>query len=260
MLNSNQYYSSRTGKVVIEALNQQLRLELSKIFGYYAIEMGQHLQHTSWLQYSRIKNNIAIYSQQQFEQKIFQTSVLHKKKIHQLKLVSEPEFLPVIFDNTDLIISSHLLEYSHYPQQILREIDRVLTPDGHCFLIGFNPFNYIEFSRLGFDRLKNYTKLSPQKVYHTYSSSKISDWLNVLGFEIISIHSYGYRPNITNNQLFKALQCLDSIGNYFAKYSGQVYLIHAKKTDFSTIATKFWQPHRLITPKPVIAVTSKIRK
>ncbi len=260
MLNCNQYYNSRAGKVVIEALNQQLRLELSKIFGYYAIEMGQHLQHTSWLQHSRIKNNIAIYSQQQLEQKIFQTSVLNKNKIHRLKLVSEPEFLPITFDNTDLIISSHLLEYSHHPQQILREIDRVLTPDGHCFLIGFNPFNYIEFSRLGLDRLKNYTKSHPKKVYQAYSSRKISDWLNVLGFEIISIHSYGYRPNITNNQLFKALRYLDSIGNYFAKCSGQVYLIHAKKTKFSTIATQFWQPSRLITRKPVIAVTSKVRK
>jgi SAM-dependent methyltransferase len=260
MLNYNQYYSSRAGQVVIKALNQRLRLELSKIFGYYAIEMGQHLQHTSWLQHSRIKNNIAIYSQQQLKDEIFQTSVLHKKKIHRLKLISEPEFLPITFDNTDLIISSHLLEYSHYPQQILREIDRVLTPDGHCFLIGFNPFNYIELAQLGLDRLENYKKSPYQKAYHAYSSRKISDWLNVLCFEIISIHSYGYRPNIANSQLFKALQCLDSIGSYFAKYSGQVYLIHARKTKFSAITTQRWQSHRFITHKPVIAVTSEARK
>jgi SAM-dependent methyltransferase len=260
MLNYNQYYSSQAGKVVIEAMNQQLRVELSKIFGYYAIEMGQHLQHTSWLQHSRIKNNIAIYSPQQLEKNIFQTSVLNNNKIHRLKLVSEPEFLPITFDNTDLVISSHLLEYSHYPQQILREIDRILTPDGHCFLIGFNPFNYIELTRLGLDWLRNCKKSPHQAVYHAYSASKISDWLNVLGFEVISTHSYGYRPNITNNQLFKALQCLDSIGHYLAKYSGQVYLIHAKKTKFSTISTQLWQPHRLITPKPVIAVSSKAQK
>jgi ubiquinone/menaquinone biosynthesis C-methylase UbiE len=169
-------------------------------------------------------------------------------------VLAEAEFLPITFDNIDLLISSHLLERSHYPQQVLREIDRVLMPDGHCFLIGFNPFSYAEITH-GIRR--KLTFQSCNRPYHAYSAKKISDWLNVLGFEIINTHSYDYRPNFKNEKLFKSQHYLELAGMRWAKNTGRVYLIHAKKTEFSKIATDRWQLNKLLPRKPAIALASK---
>ena len=245
MLDSNNYYASHAGRYVIQALNAQLRQDLSQIFGYYAIEMGQHMPYLSLLQHSRIKHNLRIYSQTQAIQ-------------HSFSLQAEAEFLPIVFDNIDLLISSHLLERSCYPQQVLREIDRVLMPDGHCFLIGFNPYHYAELARCLSTHLRmRRTDHTSRSAYHPYSAAKICDWLNVLGFEIISTQSYGYRPNLNNKVFFKALHSLETWGSSWIKNAGQVYLIHAKKTEFSKIATNRWQLNKMLASKPTTALASK---
>lgn len=245
MLDSNHYYSSHAGRYVLQALTTQLQQDLSQIFGYYAIEMGQHRSHVSLLQHSRIKYNLNIYSP---------TQTIHSP----FSMQAEAEFLPIVFDNIDLLISSHLLEQSHYPQQVLREIDRVLMPDGHCFLIGFNPYHYAEMARFLGTKLQLSHSNNSQKIpYHAYPASKICDWLHVLGFEIISTHSYGYRPNFSNQALFKAVHYLETFGSQWMKNAGQVYVIHAKKTEFSKIATNRWQLNKILPPKPTIALASK---
>ena len=243
MLDSNNYYLSHSGRYVRDQLGKQLAKELSHIFGYYALEMGQHLSYTSWLQQSRIKKNIQIYTQQQ--QHLAASSC---------SIIAEAEFLPIVFDNIDVLISSHLLENSHYPQQILREIDRVLMPDGHCFLIGFNPFNYMELTQHVINKLK-FT--ADKHSYHAFSATKITDWLNVLGFKIISTHGYDFRPAIQHKTLFQSLHYLESIGMQYAQQAGRVYLIHAQKTEFSKIATNRWQFNKILPRKPAIALASK---
>jgi len=245
MLACNHYYSNRAGRYVIQALSAQLRQDLSQIFGYYAIEMGRHMPHVSLLQHSRIKHNLSIYAQDQTPP-------------HSFSLQAEAEFLPIVFDNIDLFISSHLLERSHYPQQVLREIDRVLMPDGHCFLIGFNPHHYAEIARCLRTKLQfSDSKHSLKSPYHAYPARKICDWLHVLGFEIISTHSYGYRPNFRNKALFKAMHYLETFGSHWMQNAGQVYLIHAKKTEFSKIVTNRWQLNKILSSKPSIAMASK---
>lgn len=245
MLDRNHYYSSHAGRYVLQALTTQLRQDLSQIFGYYAIEMGLHLPHTAFLQYSRTQYNLSIYSQ---------TQTIHRP----FSIQAAAEFLPIVFDNIDVLISSHLLEQSHYPQQVLREIDRVLMPDGHCFLIGFNPYHYIEMLRYLRNKLRvRRSNQSVKSPYYAYSAGKICDWLNVLGFEIISTHSYGYRPNFANKTLFKTTHYLETFGSQWMQNAGQVYLIHAKKTEFSKIVTDRWQLNKILPSKPTVVLASK---
>ena len=90
------WYRTREGIYVFDAIDEKIQDKLSKLFGYYAIEIGQYLKKRSLLQQSRIKNNIKIYTS--------------KSGSGADGIVAEPEFLPIVFDNVDLVIASHVFE------------------------------------------------------------------------------------------------------------------------------------------------------
>ena len=50
-----------------------------------------------------------------------------------------PDFLPIETNSIDLVLLPHILEFSSNPHQILREVQRVLMPEGHVIVCGFNP-------------------------------------------------------------------------------------------------------------------------
>src|SRR5690606_41680254 len=57
------------------------------------------------------------------------------------RLVCEPEQLPFDTQSIDLIVMPHTLEWCADPHQVLREVERVLMPEGRVVLTGFNPYS-----------------------------------------------------------------------------------------------------------------------
>ncbi len=47
--------------------------------------------------------------------------------------------LPFASQSLDLVVLPHVLEFAHEPHQILREVERVLIPEGQIIVTGFNP-------------------------------------------------------------------------------------------------------------------------
>ena len=53
----------------------------------------------------------------------------------------EVEALPFDSRSIDLALLPHTLEFASDPHQVLREVQRVLTPEGHIVILGFNPMS-----------------------------------------------------------------------------------------------------------------------
>lgn len=231
------WYRARQGVYVLDKIEQRIQEKLSRIFGYYAIEMGVHTEIRSLLQHSRIKNNIKIYAQ--------------NKQYDDTGIIAAPEFLPIVFDNIDLVVASHAFENSRYPHQVLREIDRVLVPEGHCLLLGFNPYSHLGLMK----------KLRLNKCFHhsqtLRSAGKMKDWLQVLGYKVISVESFGFRPSVEHEKLFNSLSWMEALGERFLGQLGGVYLIHAKKTEFAFPQETPWKAKNIISGKAVIPAASK---
>ena len=49
--------------------------------------------------------------------------------------------LPFAANSIDLVVMPHVLEFGKSPHQILREVERVLIPDGQVIVTGFNPLS-----------------------------------------------------------------------------------------------------------------------
>ena len=58
-----------------------------------------------------------------------------------LKIQAKAYSLPLHSDSIDMIIVPHLLEFDSYRFQTMREIERILKPEGLLVIINFNPWS-----------------------------------------------------------------------------------------------------------------------
>ncbi len=207
------WYQTLSGRAALERLDKISANSMSEIFGYYAIQIGALSGHRNLLESTRIAADFSIASDYDLDK-------------HELEVdaISSLEQLPIATDNVDLVIASHVLELSDDPHQVLREIDRVLVPEGHCILIGFNPFSLSRIGRLiqgGFSRKKNIFKMR--------SVPRVRDWFSLLGFEIVDVHYMGMRLGTNNPKIFDRLSWLERWGRFAAPVLGNMYLFHVKK-------------------------------
>ena len=56
--------------------------------------------------------------------------------------------LPFDAQSIDLILLPHALEFIDNPHEVLREVDRVLRPEGRVLILGFNPWSLFGLRRV----------------------------------------------------------------------------------------------------------------
>lgn len=254
------WYKTQSGQATLNKLDEQCAELLSEIFGYYAVETGVLSGQHSLLQQTRIATSLTLIDKAGCN--VF--AVEPKKRVEgdQLEtfssLISSNEQLPLATDNIDLVLGTHVLESSKDPHQVLREIDRVLVPEGHCILIGFNPF---AISGLG-KQLRS--KISrKEKSLNLRSASRVKDWFSLLGFEVLDIHYMGLRPNVKNNKIFESLSKLEDWSEVAGPLLGKIYMIHAKKQVVAmTPYKKVWRAPAVLSGGKVVLnnTAQKIRR
>ncbi len=214
------WYQTLSGKSSLDELDCLCAETLSEIFGYYAIEMGVLSGKHNLLKHSRITAGFSLLD----SVSALANKTSFEKNSSPSSVISTIEQLPIATDNIDLVIASHSLESSKDPHQVLREIDRVLVPEGHCILIGFNP-NPV--SRIGQFIKSRFKK--DESLCKTRSVTHVKDWFSLLGFEVLDVNYMGMRPVVKNKKLFNTLGWLDRLDEFAGPILANIYVIHAKK-------------------------------
>ncbi|MFT4635733.1 MAG: SAM-dependent methyltransferase [Arenicella sp.] len=140
-------------------------------------------------------------------------------------LVVDPAFLPFAPDVFSTVVLPHVLERHELPHQVLREAHRVLMPEGHIVLTGFNPNSLIGAQRW----------IRPRAVIRGryYSVSRVIDWLQLLGFEVVTSSMFHYAPLSRSKRLIDTFQFIESVGDRWLPMMGGGYIVSAKKRDAS---------------------------
>jgi len=228
------WYHSETGLRLLEQEKAGLEGILAKLFGYHLLQIGV-ITADDLLSSSLIPNCMVL---QRDAGSVKLGDNLCRKIIGGL-----PDELPVASDSLDVILIPHVLEFSRNPHQVLREIDRVLIPEGHVVITGFNPWSNWLLWRLAL----GWRQQSPW-CGRFLSLSKIKDWLSLLGFDIISTHHTFYRPPINHEGVMNRLEFLDTLGERFWPVFGASYTLVAKKRMFTFTPIKSrWRPRRMVT-------------
>lgn len=134
-----------------------------------------------------------------------------------------PEALPFDARSVDLVLLPHTLDFSGDPHQVLRETYRVLVPEGHAVILGFNPV-----SLWGIQRLLARGRGVPWSAQFI-RLMRIRDWLALLDFEWVAGRMLYYRPLLGSEGLMERFHFLEAIGDRWWPLGAAVYLIVAKK-------------------------------
>lgn len=137
--------------------------------------------------------------------------------------VLDPAFLPFAPDSFSTVILPHVLETHGMHYQILREAHRVLQNEGHIVLTGFNPHSLMGLQRL--------IRPSAACFGHYYSIRRVVDWLQLLGFEVVTSSMFQYAPLSKGQGLRKAFNFFESVGKRWLPMTGGGYMVSAKKRD-----------------------------
>jgi SAM-dependent methyltransferase len=137
---------------------------------------------------------------------------------------AEVDALPFDTRSVDLALLPHTLEFAADPHQVLREVQRVLTPQGYVVLFGFNPVSLWGLWRVG---LKHRGRMP--WCGHFIQLLRVKDWLKLLGFELVHGKMLYYRPPLSNEALMDRLYFLDKIGDRWWPMAGAVYFVVAQK-------------------------------
>ena len=135
----------------------------------------------------------------------------------------ETDELPFECCTLDLVLLPHVLEFNAHPHQVLRELERVLMPEGHIIISGFNPRSLWGIrravgSRMGYPWCGNFIALT-----------RLKDWLALLGFEVVAGRFACYAPPLANPGLLSRFHFMEPAGDRWWAVCGGAYCLQAIK-------------------------------
>lgn len=143
---------------------------------------------------------------------------------HSHTICADFEELPILPQSMDVVFLPHVLEFTDNPYQVLREVDRVLQPEGYLIIISFNPISFF-----GIKRLFSWRKQVPWSG-NFRRPKRVADWLNLLNYNVIATKMIFYRPPIKKQKLLSKLMFLDNMGKTLLRpCGGGAYILMAQK-------------------------------
>lgn len=169
-------------------------------------------------------------------------------------LFTEFSALPFEANSIDLVVLPHSLELNPDPHATLREVERVLVPEGKVVISCLNPASLWGlrqrrahlYRRLGFGQLY----LPDAGEFIGYR--RLRDWLRLLNFEV-ETGSFGcYRPALTTEHWLARFDWMDHAGERWWPILGAVYFIVAtKRVRGIELVGKLWKPVKARATAPV---------
>lgn len=224
------WYDHEPGMVLAAAEQQQIGQVLTNLFGYHLLQVGNTIP-ADLLADSRIRHRMVMVPADGVIRAVVSETGL---------FAGELEQIPIGNDLLDVVLCPHLLEYAKSPHEVLREVERILIPEGHVVIVGFNPWSLWGIMRL----LTGWRHRVPW-CGRFYSSTRIRDWLALLGFETVYTRSFFFRPPLSHAGLLQRLDFLERIGSRWWPRLGGIYIVVAKKrvTTLTPIKPR-WRPRR----------------
>jgi SAM-dependent methyltransferase len=209
----------------------QLSTILPNLFGYHLLQLGDFYSREC-LTSSRIPHCMAL------DRWLQQTPPAGERERSGIR--GTPEWLPIATDCLDVVLLPHTLELTEDPHQILREVDRVLIPEGHVVILGFNPWSPWMLWRLALG-----WRGRPPWCGRFIRPARLRDWLELLGFDMVESRRYFFRPPLARKGLMKRLRFLDRLGRRWWPVLGAGYVVVARKR----VATLTPIKSRWVTPR-----------
>ena len=209
---------------------------LADVFGFNAVQLGMP-------QYDYLRNNRMPFR--------FRCDDILGSGTRS-EVYSDLHQLPFAAQSVDLLLLPHVLEFDSNPHQILREVERVLVPEGQVVITGFNPY-----SLWGMRRHFGAARRSMPWNGRYISVPRLRDWFALLGFETRAGAFGCYAPSMYQEKWPRRWGFIEYAGDRWWPYAGAVYVIQAiKRVHGMRLIMPAWADRRA-RAKAMAAVTQQ---
>lgn len=218
-----------TGAALLATEVAELRVALDSVFGDDFLQLGSWGDATLFRGLARTRRQ----------------AVIDARPAAGIDLVTQLDDLGIGGDCVDAVLLPHTLESVEDPHAVLREVDRVLRPDGHVVILGFNP--------LGWWGLRHYLSRQafPGGVRGMIAEYRVRDWLRLLGFRVQPPRYYHFRAPLYRPGQQLAVELpgpadTASLGYRARHWPGfaACYLLVARKEMFAATTIRLELPRR----------------
>lgn len=228
------WFHSNLGQLLVEQERRCLEKRLPSLFGYYLIQIGTFDPKLDLLRSSPAKNKLLLDVGAQ-----------------DLDLWANPLHLPLATDSVDGVLLHHTIDFSLDPHQMLREVERILIPEGKLLITGFNPL-----SLWGSWKLFHLRSRFPPWAGHFFPLKRVCDWLSLLGFDLLGVDYVNFRPPLQNQAVMQQLLFMESLGEKAWPLMGGAYVLEAvKRTLTMTPIKPRWSIRKKVLPAAVEPTT-----
>jgi SAM-dependent methyltransferase len=188
-----EWFADKLGAALLDQEQVALDAVLQNLFGYYLLQLGW-VASRDILGESRIRMRVVM-------------DVDPPQGVDYPHAVAVPEMVPVQADSLDVVVLQHTLEFAKDPHEVLREVDRILIPEGHVVIVAFNPWSLWGGWHLVRRRSKRYPWCG-----RFLSVTRMKDWMGLLGFDTVQVVPLFFRPPIAHEGIMRRLRFMDKIG------------------------------------------------
>jgi|GEM_PF-200080 len=191
------WYETKQGERTLNLQKKWVNNQISGMFGYHLMQMGvmptpgfshdSRIHHQFYVSPSNVAQSVKPNALTQHDSSftLLQSSLTH---------------LPLADDSIDVLIMHHALDFSENPQQVLSEASRVVVPNGHIVIMGYNPYSLWGCEQL----LKRPFSYQPIYKPQNLRAGRVKDWLTLLQFTPLKTH---YSPIGSLGQGIDNTQC-----------------------------------------------------
>jgi SAM-dependent methyltransferase len=152
------------------------------------------------------------------------------------------------------VVLPHSLELNPDPHATLREVERVLVPEGRVVISGLNPASLWGLRQR---RAHLYRRLGLGEMFLPDAGEfigyrRLRDWLRLLNFEVETGNFGCWRPAFATDKWLGRFDWMDRAGARWWPILGSVYFIVAtKRVRGVKMVARRWKPAKSIATAPV---------
>jgi SAM-dependent methyltransferase len=231
-----EWLKSPAGRYLLDWEQAQIDREVADVFGFHALQLGlpeldalraNRMPHR-WLAHDSLTVPEPLPMPEPADSRISTQPANTGVALH-----CDFDALPFPSNSLDLLVLPHALELARDPHLTLREVERVLVPEGRVIIVGFNPASLWGLrQRMG--RARSSMGLSQGGLYLPRAGEfigywRLRDWLRLLSFEVERGRFGCWRPPVTTQRWLDRYAWMERAGDRWWPVFGALYLLVAVK-------------------------------
>ncbi len=246
IIDLHDWFQTPAGSYLLDWHRTQVDIAVADIFGYHALQLG--VPELQGLRANRMPHQWLADDHR---------PPMDLPPDRRVAFLTDFTALPFPAGSLDLVLLPHTLELSADPHATLREVERVLVPEGRVVICGMNPTSLWGLRQR---RGHLYRKLGVDSPFLPDCGEfigywRLRDWLRLLSFEVEVGQFGGYRPAVGSAHWLSRFAWMDAVGaRWWPIFGAGYFLVAVKRVRGMRLMGPAWKtaPARAAGPVSVV--------